>query len=88
MHVASFYGQEEFVRAMLNHVPVAARSEPPAQHNPLVVKELSQEYGLTSLHMAAQSGHAGLVRIFLNYSNMQVDASSTTRVSVKTMYPM
>lgn len=80
LHVASYYGQIEFVRTMLTALPATARSEPPGVVNPLVGKELGIEYGLTPLHMAAQSGHENLVRLLLNFQGVQVDASSATMV--------
>lgn len=63
---------------MLRHVPASVRSEPPI-YNHLVVKEFATEYGLTPLHLAAQSGHDSLVRMLLN-QGVQVDATSTTMV--------
>ncbi len=78
MHVAAYYGQSDFVNEMLKYVPASARSEPPI-YNHLVVKEFATEYGFTSLHLAAQSGHDSLVRMLLN-QGVQVDATSTTMV--------
>uniref|UniRef100_A0A914VBG1 Uncharacterized protein n=1 Tax=Plectus sambesii TaxID=2011161 RepID=A0A914VBG1_9BILA len=76
MHIAAYYGQSDFISEMLSYVPASCRSEPPI-YNHLVVKELATEYGLTPLHLAAQSGHDGLVRMLLN-QGVQVDATSTT----------
>lgn len=108
MHVAAYYGQMDFVRAILREVSATVRSEPPTNFNPLITKELSQEvrtgsidlhtvapsldtifsfqYGLTPLHMAAQSGHEGLVRMLLNQTGVQVDASTATMVSPGTFH--
>uniref|UniRef100_A0A915KCB5 Ion transport domain-containing protein n=1 Tax=Romanomermis culicivorax TaxID=13658 RepID=A0A915KCB5_ROMCU len=78
MHVASYYGQMEFVRALLFNVPPTLRSEPPMNNDkPLMSREFANEYGFTPLHMAAQSGHEGLVRLLLNFSLVQVDAATT-----------
>uniref|UniRef100_A0A0K0F903 ANK_REP_REGION domain-containing protein n=1 Tax=Strongyloides venezuelensis TaxID=75913 RepID=A0A0K0F903_STRVS len=77
LHIAAYYGNTDFVIAMLKKVPANVRSEPPI-YNHLVVKEFSTEYGLTPLHLAAQSGHDGLVRMLLNQTGVQVDATSTT----------
>lgn len=46
LHVGAYYGQNEFVREMLNEVPATTRTEPAAQMNPLVVKEFSSEVRL------------------------------------------
>ncbi|CEF67649.1 No mechanoreceptor potential C [Strongyloides ratti] len=77
LHIAAYYGNTDFVIAMLKKVPANVRSEPPI-YNHLVVKEFATEYGLTPLHLAAQSGHDGLVRMLLNQTGVQVDATSTT----------
>ena len=79
LHIAAYYGNSDFVNEMLKHVPASVRSEPPI-YNHLVVKEFATEYGLTPLHLAAQSGHDTLVRMLLN-QGVQVDATSTTMVS-------
>ncbi|KAI6212728.1 CBR-TRP-4 protein [Aphelenchoides besseyi] len=75
-HIAAYYGNSDFCSEMLKHVPPSVRSEPPV-YNHLVVKEFATEYGLTPLHLAAQSGHDSLVRMLLNQA-VQVDATSTT----------
>ncbi|TKR72642.1 hypothetical protein L596_020059 [Steinernema carpocapsae] len=76
LHIAAYYGKSDFVNEMLKHVPASVRSEPPI-YNHHVVKEFATEYGLTPLHLAAQSGHDSLVRMLLN-QGVQVDATSTT----------
>lgn len=76
LHIAAYYGNSDFVSEMLKNVPASVRSEPPI-YNHLVVKEFSQEYGFTPLHLCAQSGHDSLVRMLLN-QGVQVDATSTT----------
>ncbi|CAJ0592923.1 unnamed protein product [Cylicocyclus nassatus] len=76
MHIAAYYGNTDFVMEMLKSVPATVRSEPPI-YNHHVVKEFATEYGFTPLHLAAQSGHDGLVRMLLN-QGVQVDATSTT----------
>ncbi|CAD5209581.1 unnamed protein product [Bursaphelenchus xylophilus] len=76
LHIAAYYGNSDFINEMLRHVPASIRSEPPI-YNHLVVKEFATEYGLTPLHLAAQSGHDALVRMLLN-QGVQVDATSTT----------
>ncbi|VDD86933.1 unnamed protein product [Enterobius vermicularis] len=76
LHIAAFYGNAEFVIEMLKHIPASSRSEPPV-YNHFVVKEFATEYGLTPLHLAAQSGHDALVRMLIN-QGVQVDATSTT----------
>ena len=80
MHVAAYYGQQDFVREMLVEVPATCRTEPAAVSNYLVPKELASEYGFTPLHMASQAGHDGLVRMLLNIQSVQVDANTTTMV--------
>uniref|UniRef100_A0A158PNG3 ANK_REP_REGION domain-containing protein n=1 Tax=Anisakis simplex TaxID=6269 RepID=A0A158PNG3_ANISI len=76
LHIAAYYGNTEFVLEMLKHIPANSRSEPPI-YNHHVMKEFATEYGLTPLHLAAQSGHDSLVRMLLN-QGVQVDATSTT----------
>ncbi|KAI1722541.1 ankyrin repeats (3 copies) domain-containing protein [Ditylenchus destructor] len=76
MHIAAFHGKSDFVIEMLKHVPASVRSEPPI-FNHFVVKEFSTEYGLTPLHLAAQSGHDGLVRMLIN-QGVSVETTSTT----------
>jgi ankyrin repeat protein len=48
LHIASYYGNSDFVSEMLKHVPASVRSEPPI-YNHLVVKEFAMEYGFTPL---------------------------------------
>lgn len=63
------------------------RTEPRSELFKILVKRdglriFHFQYGLTPLHMAAQSGHEGLVRMLLNQSGVQVDASTATMVNL------
>ena len=74
LHVAAQYGQIDFVREMLTKVPATTRSEVPQS------SDFGAEFGLTPLHLAAQSGHEGLVRLLLNFQGVQVDAATSIQV--------
>ena len=43
---------------------------------------LCLQSGLTPLHLAAQSGHEGLVRMLLNSQGVQADAATNVQVSI------
>ncbi|XP_071836319.1 uncharacterized protein [Apostichopus japonicus] len=70
LHIAAHTGQIDFVREMLPTVPATIRSEISAG------VALGDDYGLTPLHLACQSGHEGLVRLLLNSPGVQPDIST------------
>ncbi|UXI23316.1 orphan G-protein coupled receptor 40 [Sarcoptes scabiei] len=67
LHVAAAFGQTECVSEMLPIVPATIKSE-----RPLI--DPSGDYGITPLHLAAQSGHENVVRLLLNSKGVQVAA--------------
>ncbi|CAI9725800.1 serine/threonine-protein phosphatase 6 regulatory ankyrin repeat subunit A-like [Octopus vulgaris] len=69
LHIAARYAQVNFVQEMLTRVSATVPSKCPSESNSEDI-----EYGLTPLHMAAQSGHEGLVRILLNSAGVYFDA--------------
>ncbi|GFT61989.1 short transient receptor potential channel 2 [Nephila pilipes] len=73
LHVAASCGQTEFVQEMLTQIPATIPSERPGDTS------LSDDYGFTPLHLAAESGHEGVVRVLLNSSGVQTDAATVTQ---------
>ncbi|XP_052825426.1 serine/threonine-protein phosphatase 6 regulatory ankyrin repeat subunit B [Octopus bimaculoides] len=75
LHIAARYAQVNFVQEMLTRVSATVPSKCPSESNSEDI-----EYGLTPLHMAAQSGHEGLVRILLNSAGVYFDAYTAINV--------
>ncbi|KAG8184723.1 hypothetical protein JTE90_019327 [Oedothorax gibbosus] len=73
LHVAASCGQTEFVQEMLTQIPATIPSERPGDTS------LSDDYGFTPLHLAAESGHEGVVRVLLNSSGVQTDAATVVQ---------
>lgn len=81
IHCAAHYGQVDFVREMLTKVPATVKSEHPGGGDSWL-KDLGAESGLTPLHLAAQSGHEGLVRLLLNSPGVQADVSTNSQGAI------
>ncbi|GIY47556.1 ankyrin-1 [Caerostris extrusa] len=73
LHVAASCGQTEFVQEMLTQIPATIPSERPGDTS------LSDDYGFTPLHLAAESGHEGVVRVLLNSSGVQTDCATVVQ---------
>ncbi|CAM9425723.1 unnamed protein product [Lampetra fluviatilis] len=80
LHVAAHFGQIDIVREMLTKVPATVQSQPPKvsldASSSSSSKEHLHESGFTPLHLAAESGHEGLVRLLLNYPGVLADAQT------------
>ena len=69
LHVAAKNGQTDFVCEMLDQVPGSIRSERSAVSP-------HSDFGFTPLHLAAQYGHEGSVRLLMNSTGVKVDEAS------------
>ncbi|KPP73849.1 serine/threonine-protein phosphatase 6 regulatory ankyrin repeat subunit A-like, partial [Scleropages formosus] len=78
LHIAASFGQEDFAHELLTEVPATICSMPPigSFRDSIIRHQLLSEAGYTPLHLAAQSGHEGLVRLLLNYPDVQADAQT------------
>lgn len=72
IHVAALYGQTEVVQEFLTRAPYSATlvSERPVQADG---EDEDDDYGFTSLHLAAQNGDNTLVRAITNHPGVRVD---------------
>lgn len=80
LHIAAFYGQAEFCRAILERVQANAVSQKGQDNKKL--GNIKLEPGLTPLHLASLSGHEGLIRLLLNSPNVLVEAASAKTESI------
>ncbi|KAK3736326.1 hypothetical protein QZH41_020794 [Actinostola sp. cb2023] len=80
LHVAASYGQIDVVREMLVKVPGTIKSESPSLSD--TEKPGTSDYSYTPLHLSAQSGHVGVVRILLNSPGVRVDAATSMQGSI------
>ena len=83
LHVEAHYGQIKVVREMLTKVPWIVRSEPQdsgggdASNN-----DTGPEDGYTPLHLTSQSGHEGLLCVFLNSPGVPADTPTIINGSI------
>ncbi|XP_074641301.1 uncharacterized protein LOC141899048 [Tubulanus polymorphus] len=80
LHVAAHYGQIDFVREMAIYIPVTIKGEQPLVDS--TVKDLTAEYALTPLHLAAQSGHESVARLLLNSPGVMVDSTTAIQGAI------
>ncbi|XP_022786816.1 serine/threonine-protein phosphatase 6 regulatory ankyrin repeat subunit A-like isoform X3 [Stylophora pistillata] len=73
IHVAALYGQTEVVQEFLTRAPYSATlvSERPVLADG---EDEDDDYGFTSLHLAAQNGDNTLVRAITNHPGVRVDS--------------
>ncbi|KAI1299277.1 Ankyrin-3 [Halotydeus destructor] len=79
LHVAAKYGQAEFVGEMLTQVPAGLKSE-------RALNDPGGDYGITSMHMAAQNGHESTVRLLMNFKGVHVDEPTEVQKSTPMHY--
>ena len=83
LHVEAHYGQIKVVREMLTKVPWIVRSEPQdSGGGDTSNNDTGPEDGYTPLHLTSQSGHEGLLCVFLNSPGVPADTPTIINGSI------
>ncbi|GAU98765.1 hypothetical protein RvY_09868 [Ramazzottius varieornatus] len=73
LHLAAFWGEAETVQELLTKVAPGEKTAKPTVET-ATVRLTETEAGLTAVHFAAKAGHDNVVRLLLNYPQVELEA--------------